>query len=321
LLRRGRRRSDGKLTTRIGRNSAAVRTVLETLVTFGAPQRILLDGKPHLGTDNLVRLLKGFRAELLRLGADILWDARVQSLILKGGEGGAEGEGAAEGGGGVGSAAGGGRVGCGGVAGVVLASGERVLADAVVLAAGHSARELYQELLRCGATLAPKDFAVGFRIEHPQGVVDAAQYGEELAVEHCKSGGRGRLPPASYRLAANVATGASSSASSSSSAISSSGSSNASNTASGGAATRVAAAADAAEGAAASTRGVFSFCMCPGGQIVPTSLEEGRRCAPEAEDAYSCLPTSAREDTQSTVFGRVQLCSLHSHPSCLHAVL
>ena len=55
------------------------------------------------------------------------------------------------------------------VAGVVLASGERVLADAVVLAAGHSARELYQELLRCGATLAPKDFAVGFRIEHPQG--------------------------------------------------------------------------------------------------------------------------------------------------------
>jgi len=52
---------------------------------------------------------------------------------------------------------------------VVLASGERVLADAVVLAAGHSARELYQELLRCGATLAPKDFAVGFRIEHPQG--------------------------------------------------------------------------------------------------------------------------------------------------------
>ena len=52
---------------------------------------------------------------------------------------------------------------------MVLASGERVLADAVVLAAGHSARELYQELLRCGATLAPKDFAVGFRIEHPQG--------------------------------------------------------------------------------------------------------------------------------------------------------
>ena len=74
-------------------------------------------------------------------------------------------------------------------------------------------------------------------------------------------GRRGRLPPASYRLAANVATGASSSASSSSSAISSSGSSNASNTASGGAATRVAAAADAAEGAAASTRGVLSFCM------------------------------------------------------------
>ena len=78
--------SDGKLTTRIGRNSADVRAVLETLVRFGAPPRILVDGQPHLGTDNLVRLLKRFRAELLSLGAEILWDARVADLVLARGD-------------------------------------------------------------------------------------------------------------------------------------------------------------------------------------------------------------------------------------------
>ena len=146
--------SDGKLTTRIGRNSAAVREVLETLVAFGAPARILLDGKPHLGTDNLVRLLKNFRAELLACGADIRWEARVERLEVapaRAADGRIE-EGAAA---------------PPRVTGVRLASGEFLAADAVVLAAGHSARELYNELINRGARLVPKDFAVGFRVEPP----------------------------------------------------------------------------------------------------------------------------------------------------------
>ncbi|KAL1522844.1 hypothetical protein AB1Y20_017812 [Prymnesium parvum] len=202
--------SDGKLTTRIGRNSAEVRHVLETLVRFGAPARILVDGAPHLGTDNLVRLLKAFRRELQSLGACLRWDARVERLLVADGR----------------------------VRGVALASGESVGADAVLVAAGHSARELYAELLRCGATLVPKDFAVGFRVEHPQQSINEAQYGELAAL--CLARGQGPLPPAAYRLATTVADGR-----------------------------------DVARRAA---RGVYSFCMCPGGQIVPTALDAAHLC-------------------------------------------
>ena len=124
---------------------------------------------PHLGTDNLVRLLKNFRAELLDLGATIKWDCRVASFTLDKTPGAATHTAA-------------GAVAASALAtdehappqntrrvrGVVLANGEALPADGVVLAAGHSARELYQELIACGATLTPKDFAVGFRVEHPQ---------------------------------------------------------------------------------------------------------------------------------------------------------
>ena len=155
--------SDGKLTTRIGRNSAAVRHVLRTLVRFGAPERILLDGKPHLGTDNLVKLLKGFRAELQRLGAAFRWESRVERLLVDDGDGSA-----APADGHLLSSS---RI----VRGVQLIGGEQLQADAVVLAMGHSARELYAHLHDVGATMAPKDFAVGFRVEHPQTTIDAAQ--------------------------------------------------------------------------------------------------------------------------------------------------
>jgi len=77
-----------------------------------------------------------------------------------------------------------------------------VLADAVVLAAWHSARELYVELVARGAALAPKDFAVGFRVEHPRAVINSAQYG--AMARYCEDGGRGVLPSASYRLATTV---------------------------------------------------------------------------------------------------------------------
>ena len=118
---------------------------------FGAPRRILYDGKPHLGTDALVRLLKRFRQELLGFGATVRFDSRVDELVLEAG-GGAAAEARVR----------------GRVLGVRLATGETILADATLLAAGHSARELYERLVLLGAAVMPKDFAVGFRIEHPQ---------------------------------------------------------------------------------------------------------------------------------------------------------
>ena len=233
--------SDGKLTTRIGRNSAQVRSVLETLVHFGAPERILLDGSPHLGTDNLVKLLKNFRAELIELGASMRWDARVEQLLVS-----TESESRR-------------------MAGVVLANGEEIQADGVVLAAGHSARELYAELIAVGATLSPKDFAVGFRIEHPQSVINRAQYGE--LAEHCALSGKGLLPPASYRLATTVKTPAADDRPLERTT------SERPDAASGGGAK------DAGRGGGGGgERGVYSFCMCPGGQIVPTSLQESQLC-------------------------------------------
>jgi len=150
------------------------------------------------------------------------------------------------------------------VRGVTLACGAEVEADAVLFAAGHSAREMYEELVKLGAEVRAKDFAVGFRVEHPQHVVNAAQYGSELAA-HCKPQGpqgprKGQsqgLPPASYRLATTVgAADADPDPDADADAD-----------------------ADAAAAAAAvPSRGVYSFCMCPGGQIVPTSIEEGKLC-------------------------------------------
>jgi len=200
-----------------------------------------------LGTDNLVRLLKRFRQELLDLGVDIHWDARVDSLITRD-------DGA-----------------IGGVrwatvqppavqdGSTLKSSVQEIHADAVVLAAGHSARELYTELLACGAKLTPKDFAVGFRIEHPQAFINSAQYGQVYA-SRCSTGGRGTLPPASYRLASTVKPTSTPAKER------------------GVHATEPNAKEPNAKGPNAKERGVYSFCMCPGGQIVPTSLDEARLC-------------------------------------------
>lgn len=194
--------SDGKLTTRIGRNSDAVRSVLHSLVDFGAPEAILTDGKPHLGTDRLVRILRTLRARLLSLGATIRWGCRVDRLVMA-------------------PAASSRRR----VAGVQLADGQQVACTALVLAVGHSARELYGALFDQGVPLEAQGCAVGFRVEHPQAMVDVAQYGEELA--QLVQRGAGKLPVADYRLVSKPGGG--------------------------------------------NTRQAYSFCMCPGGQIVPTS--------------------------------------------------
>lgn len=221
--------SDGKLTTRIGRNSENVRWILEKLVEYGAPSNILWEGAPHLGTDNLVKLLRKMREHLKELGGEIHFGTRMSNLVLEDGV----------------------------VKGVQVEDekGSRnILADATVLATGHSARDVYESLHSCGVQLEAKGFAVGFRIEHPQKLINEIQYGNEWGptVKTGKSttddvnldhfGGipsehPGKLPVPSYRLAT-----------------------------------------DKADDGTGNLRGVYSFCMCPGGQIVPASTNSSEVC-------------------------------------------
>lgn len=203
--------SDGKLTTRIGKNSDEVRYILRTLVNHGAPQRILVDGKPHLGTDKLVLILRRLREHLITLGAQFLFGECVTRLVVEAGV----------------------------AKGVVLRSGTEVYGDAVVLATGHSSREMFEALAAVGVQLQPKPFAAGFRVEHPQALINTMQLGK-FADE--VDGGRGRVPVADYRLTAEVSVDKQE---------------------------------DDYDGI---RRAVYSFCMCPGGQIVPTSVDENELC-------------------------------------------
>mmetsp|Transcript_19156 Transcript_19156/g.40363 ORF Transcript_19156/g.40363 Transcript_19156/m.40363 type:complete len:789 (-) Transcript_19156:293-2659(-) len=244
--------SDGKLTTRIGRNSGPVRFVLETLVKYGAPERILVEGAPHLGTDNLVRLLRNMRQDLISMGGEIHFGACVNKFhidngVIKGvdakyipetertkANGGESDRSSSQGG-----------------------STQTFYGDAFVLATGHSARDIYYELHKSGVELEPKGFAVGFRIEHPQRLINEIQYGkdwgdrvftrrlstdaankEHFAKNHPDDSAPhvGTLPVAAYRLATNEAW-------------------------------------DGVE-----NRGAYSFCQCPGGQIVPSSTEDDELC-------------------------------------------
>jgi uncharacterized FAD-dependent dehydrogenase len=235
--------SDGKLATRVGSAQRAgdpVREVLETFVALGAPPHILISGKPHLGTDRLVRLLVAFRGRLAALGAEVRFGARVEGLLVERGR----------------------------VAGVRLAGGD-LRAARVVLAPGHSARDVYDDLLTVGAALAPKPFAMGFRIEHPQAAIDAAQLGPADAARVLR--GRGPIPVSDYSLAATLIAGAGGDYSLEGVLGGGGGGEASSSTAAGtpGA---------AGTSGAAEPRGCFSFCMCPGGQIVAASTIPGELC-------------------------------------------
>lgn len=200
--------SDGKLTTRIGRNSERVRAVLQALVAFGAPENILVDGKPHLGTDRLVRILRTARKYMERLGVEFRFSERCERIHRD------ENTGAAT--------------------GVTLASGDVLRSKAVILAVGHSSRQLMESLHVEGVKLSYQSFSAGFRIEHPQGMLDTLQYGSKYA--GYVDNGKGPLPVADYRVANTVTDGI------------------------------------------AAGRACYSFCMCPGGQIVPTSTTEDELC-------------------------------------------
>jgi uncharacterized FAD-dependent dehydrogenase len=183
--------SDGKLYTR-SKKRGDVDRILDLFVAFGASPDIGVDAHPHLGSNVLPKLVRNMREAIIAAGAEIHFEAHVADLLLDSGQ----------------------------VRGVRLTGGETVEGDAVILATGHSARDIYGLLLRRGVLVEAKPFALGVRIEHPQELVDRMFY------HH--SPRHSALPPASYRLACQTAE-----------------------------------------------RGVFSFCMCPGGFVVPASTAPG----------------------------------------------
>lgn len=159
--------SDGKLTTRV--NHPWTRLVLQTLVDFGAPEDILVQAKPHIGTDRLRLVLLNFRKKLLALGVDIRFECRLSAMEMDSS----------------------GKV----VAGVVNDS-EVIACDSLVLAPGHSARQTYAMLEKQGVALEAKPFAIGVRVEHPTETIDKIQYGFS---QHLL------LPAADYSLSFNDA--------------------------------------------------------------------------------------------------------------------
>ena len=189
--------TDGKLGTRI--HHPAVRTVVALFARFGEAERLLAEGKPHVGSDVLPSAISALVAALTAGGCRFHWGTRAVDLALRDGR----------------------------FAGLVLADGTTLASDRLVLAPGNSARELYELFAARGWPIEAKPFAVGFRVEHPQPLIDRIQYGLEKRPA--------TLPPADYKLADNPAQGG-------------------------------------------APRGVFSFCMCPGGVVVPTPTEAGMQC-------------------------------------------
>ncbi len=148
--------SDGKLTTRIGDQRVAY--VLDSLVSFGAPEEIRYLKKPHIGTDRLRQVVKAARQEILARGGSVYFSARVTDFVIENGA----------------------------LRGLVVNDRETLETSTAVLAVGNSARDIYRKLHRHGVTLLPKGFAVGARIEHPQEMIDKVQFGASTG--HAKLG-------------------------------------------------------------------------------------------------------------------------------------
>lgn len=185
--------SDGKLYTR-SKKRGNVQRVLEILVYHGANENILVDAHPHVGTDKLPGVIVNMRKTILQYGGEIYFSSRVTDLLIRDKK----------------------------VYGVI-AGDEEYLARHVILATGHSARDVYRMLYRREVYMESKEFAVGLRIEHPQQDIDSIQY-------HIKTDRGAFLPAAEYNFVTNI------------------------------------------EG-----RGVYSFCMCPGGVIVPAATGQGQQ--------------------------------------------
>src|SRR5690606_10996558 len=137
--------SDGKLYTQIKDPKFYGRIVLTEFLKAGAPEEILLVSKPHIGTFKLVKMVENMRAEIVRLGGEIRFGQKVETLHREAGDDGA-----------------------GRLTGLTLASGETLASRHVILAVGHSARDTFEMLLAQGVFIEPKPFSIGFRVEHPQ---------------------------------------------------------------------------------------------------------------------------------------------------------
>ena len=212
--------SDGKLNT--GIKSPHIRHVLEAFVEAGAPADILVEAKPHIGTDLLVDVVRNLRRAIEEAGGEVRVLTRLDGLVLEDGAADRPGvAGAAKGAGGEDGEA---RVTAVRLVDERTGAAEVVATDCVVLACGHSARDTFQMVRETGADMTRKPFAVGVRIEHPQALVNEAQYGP--------GAGHAALGAADYKLAVKTADG----------------------------------------------RGVYSFCMCPGGEVVAAASEEGLLC-------------------------------------------
>jgi len=183
--------SDGKLTTRIGH--PAIRYVIETFVRFGAHPKVLYLARPHVGTDVIRKCSVLIRRSAEARGAVYRFRSALVDIRFRDGA----------------------------VAAAVLASGEEIACDALVLAPGHSARDTLEMLHRHGVAMRQKPFAMGVRVEHPQDLIDRSQYGPKQ--------GHPSLAPADYKLVCNLGP----------------------------------------------ARAAYSFCMCPGGEVIQCASEPG----------------------------------------------
>jgi len=186
--------SDGKLYSQIKDPQHHGRKVLEEFVKAGAPEEIMYVSKPHIGTFRLVKMVENIRATITELGGEIRFGSKVERLVIEDHQ----------------------------VRGVVLADGSTIATDHVVLAIGHSARDTFQTLHEQGVYIEAKPFSIGFRVEHPQTLIDQARFGPNAGNEI--------LGAADYKLVHHCKNG----------------------------------------------RAAYSFCMCPGGQVVAATSEEGR---------------------------------------------
>ncbi|WP_405605959.1 NAD(P)/FAD-dependent oxidoreductase [Polaribacter sp. Asnod1-A03] len=184
--------SDGKLYTR-SLKRGDVRRIFENLVFHGATDQILVDAHPHIGTNKLPKIIQNIRENIIKYGGEVHFETRVTDFVVKNNK----------------------------LQAIQLQNGQEMAVNSVILATGHSARDVYELLHKKEIALKAKSFAMGVRVEHPQEIIDQIQY-------HCSGERDELLPAAAYSLVQQV-----------------------------------------------NNRGVYSFCMCPGGFIVPAATANG----------------------------------------------
>ncbi len=183
--------SDGKLYTR-SKKRGDVDRILQLLVAYGASPEILVEAHPHIGTNKLPKIIEDIREKIIEMGGKVLFDTKLTDILVKNNE----------------------------VQGIVTQNGETIAASKIILATGHSARDIFELLDRKKILIEAKPFALGVRAEHPQELIDKIQYSCDYRGQY--------LPPAPYSIVKQV-----------------------------------------------NGRGMYSFCMCPGGVIAPCATSPG----------------------------------------------